>query len=61
MDNLFTSAQELDNIRLTEHWLVFDQKHKQSQSYKNDNSFSFYGFVLIYLSIGAFILYQSLH
>jgi len=28
--------------------------------YKNDNPFSFYGFVLIYLSIGSFILYQSL-
>ncbi|WP_205342622.1 hypothetical protein [Denitrificimonas caeni] len=28
--------------------------------YKYDNPFSFYGFVLIYLSIGSFILYQSL-
>ena len=28
--------------------------------YKNDNPFCFYGFVLIYLSIGSFILYQSL-
>ncbi|HHX35441.1 MAG TPA: hypothetical protein GX719_09240 [Gammaproteobacteria bacterium] len=29
--------------------------------YKHDNPFSFYGFVLIYLSLGAFILYQSLY
>lgn len=29
--------------------------------YKHDNPFSFYGFVLIYLSIGSFMLYQSLH
>lgn len=29
--------------------------------YKHDNHFSFYGFVLIYLSIGSFMLYQSLH
>ena len=34
---------------------------RRNYYYKNDNSFSFYGFVLIYLSIGSFILYQSLH
>ena len=28
--------------------------------YKNDNPFSFYGFILIYLSLGSFLLYQSL-
>lgn len=28
--------------------------------YKNDNPWCFYGFVLIYLSIGAFLLYQSI-
>lgn len=28
--------------------------------YKDDNPFSFYGFILIYLSLGSFLLYQSL-
>lgn len=27
---------------------------------KDDNPFSFYGFILIYLSLGSFLLYQSL-
>ena len=34
---------------------------RRNYYYKNDNLFSFYGFVLIYLSIGSFILYQSLY
>ena len=34
---------------------------KSNYYYRDDNPFSFYGFVLIYFSIGAFILYQSLH
>ena len=28
--------------------------------YKDGNPFSFYGFILIYLSLGSFLLYQSL-
>ena len=28
--------------------------------YKDDNPFSFYGFILSYLSLGSFLLYQSL-
>lgn len=28
--------------------------------YKDDSPFSFYGFILIYLSLGSFLLYQSL-
>lgn len=28
--------------------------------YKNDNPWCFYGFILIYLSIGSFLLYQSI-
>ncbi len=34
---------------------------KSNYYYRDDNPFSFYGFVLIYLSIGSFILYQSLY
>ena len=34
---------------------------RRNYYYRNDNLFSFYGFVLIYLSIGSFILYQSLY
>ena len=33
---------------------------KSNYYYRDDNPFSFYGFVLIYLSIGSFVLYQSL-
>lgn len=34
---------------------------KNNYYYRDDNPFSFYGFILIYLSMGSFILYQSLH
>ena len=34
---------------------------KSNYYYRDDNPFSFYGFVMIYLSIGSFILYQSLY
>lgn len=34
---------------------------KSNYYYRDDNPFCFYGFVLIYFSIGSFIFYQSLH
>ena len=34
---------------------------KSNYYYRDDNALCFYGFVLIYLSIGSFVLYQSLH
>ncbi|MDY0248575.1 MAG: hypothetical protein RBR45_00815 [Pseudomonas sp.] len=34
---------------------------KSNYYHRDDNPFCFYGFVLIYFSIGSFILYQSLH
>ena len=34
---------------------------KSNYYYRDDNPLCFYGFVLIYLSIGSFVLYQSLH
>ena len=33
---------------------------RRNYYYRNDNPFCFYGFVLIYTSIGSFLLYQSL-